>query len=180
MRSKPLIFGGLIVAGFVAQTALLPRLGVVAVVRPDLLLILSVLAGLAFGPKDGLGVGLAAGLLQDVVAGRFIGLFTLAQAGAGYLAGLAAREIYRDRFVAPALAGFWATLFQRVTFLIVFKLGGIPASGTLWEGRLWGEALVNAAVTLALLGPALRLEWWLRPEPRTSLGRRAGRYVAKH
>lgn len=180
MRLKALVFGGLILLAFVGQTAVLPRLGVVAVVHPDLLLVLCVLAGLAFGRREGLAVGLAVGLLQDVAAGRFLGLFTLAQAGTGYLAGLAAQKIYRDRFITPALVGFGATLFQRITILLVLKLGNVPMGGTLWEGRLWGEALVNAAVAVALLGPALRLDWWLQPEHKTALGRRAGRYVAKH
>lgn len=180
MRSKALVFGGLILVAYVVQTALFPRLGVVPVVRPDLLLILCVLTGLAFGPRDGLGVGLAVGLLQDLTAGRFLGLFTLAQAGVGYLAGLAAREVYRDRFIAPAMAGLGATLLQRITILLIFKLGGIPAGGTLWEGRLWGEAVVNAVLALALMGPAVRLETWLRPEVRTAPHRRSGRYIAKH
>lgn len=179
MRSKLAVFGGILLAAFVLQTALLPRLGLGGV-RPDLPLVAAVLAGLAFGPREGIGTGLAAGLLQDLVAGRFVGLFTLSLAGVGYLAGLAAKEVYRDRFVAPALAGFAATLLQRLAVLLILKLGGLPSAGSLWEGRLWGEALLNAGVALALLGPALRLERRLRPEHRSTLGRRAGRYVARH
>lgn len=185
MRTKALAFGGLILAAFAIQTALLPFLGF-GPFRPDLLLVLCVLAGLAFGPREGLGVGLAAGLLQDLAAGRFLGLFTLAGTGVGYLAGLAAQKVYRDRFVAPFLAGFGATLLQRVVILLILKLGGVPTGSALWPGWLWGEALINAAAALALLGPALHLERWLRSEPRTpprrrsSLGRRTGRYVARH
>lgn len=185
MRTKALAIGGIILAAFAIQTALLPFLGV-GPFRPDLLLVLCVLSGLAFGPREGFAVGLGAGLLQDLAAGRFLGLFALVLSGLGYLTGLVGQKVYRDRYLAPSLAGFGATMLQRITILLILNLSGVPTGGAFWPGWLWGEALINAAAALALLGPALRLERWLRAEPRTSLGRRAsvgrrtGRYVARH
>lgn len=76
----------LLVAAFLAQTMLLPHL-TIAGVKPDLLLIASVAAGMAKGKNPGMAAGFFLGLLSDVLYGGVIGLLAFSYLVIGYVSG---------------------------------------------------------------------------------------------
>src|SRR5690606_14639204 len=64
--------------------------------RPDGVLVLATLAGFMGGSRYGLVMGMAGGLLLDLVTGRFLGLHLLIKGAAGAVGGQSARHVYRE------------------------------------------------------------------------------------
>lgn len=92
---------------------------------PDLLLIVILCLAFLRGEKMGLFTGMIAGFWQDIIFGPAIGVFILAKMFSAFLAGLAAREVYRDQIIGPALLVFLLTFIHEViVFLFASFLGG--------------------------------------------------------
>ncbi len=90
--------------------------------HPDLLLILVVSLGILLGSKRGLILGLLAGLLQDIVFGPALGFFALSKAAAGYLAGKASEDTYKDQIFVSAVLILAATVFQELLLFLLTHL----------------------------------------------------------
>lgn len=157
MRRAAAVYAGSALAAFVLQGSVLPHLQV-AHVRPDLLLVLCLTAGLLRGPRAGAVTGFWIGLAQDLLAGRFLGLFALSKAALGALGGFAAQRIYRDRVVVPALTGLAGTVLQRLVMTGALALGGVPAVASSWQASFWLEALANGLFGVLVLGLLARWE----------------------
>ena len=94
-----------LVAGALAlQVTLLSRLQLPGA-TPDLLLLVVLGLGLAYGPSFGLGAGFGAGLAADLVppADHEVGRWAFTLTVVGYLAGLAQAETRRSAFVPLAV-----------------------------------------------------------------------------
>ena len=85
---------------------------------PDLLLVFVVCLAFLWGEKKGIVLGLLTGLLQDLFFGPALGFFALAKMVVAYLAGLTAREVYKDQLAGPMLVVFMATFVHE--FIIFF------------------------------------------------------------
>ncbi len=147
----------LALAALILQSVVFPHLQV-AHVRPDLLLVLCVLSGLAHGPRGGAVTGFWVGLGQDLLAGRFLGLFILSKVTMGAFGGFAAQRVYRDRLVVPALACLVGTILQRLVIIAVMQTAGIRAVASPWQGALWAEALLNGLAGIVLFNVLTRLD----------------------
>jgi rod shape-determining protein MreD len=87
---------------------------------PDLVLIIVLCLTFLTDEKRGMLAGIIAGLLQDIIFGPALGVFTLAKMLAAFGAGLISREIYKDQIVGPTLAVFLLTFFhEAIVFLLV-------------------------------------------------------------
>lgn len=94
-------------------------------VRPDCLLALLVSLGVLLGQGEGLFLGLAAGLLSDVLFGRAIGLGAAAYMLAGLAGGIFYKKFYADNIVIPAAtAAVCAFGKEHLMALSVRLLGG--------------------------------------------------------
>lgn len=129
MLTRPLAAAACLLLTAVVQVVAMPIL-VPARWRPDPMLVLVALYGFLVGPRFGLWVGAAGGLLLDVIGGRFIGLHLLAKGVAGALGGQLTRHIYRENapvaLLLVAVAGVWQELWQLAalrTFGIAVPLG---------------------------------------------------------
>jgi len=99
----------LVVLAALLQVTLVP-LVMPGAARPDGVLVLATLAGFMGGSRYGLVMGMAGGLLLDLVTGRFLGLHLLIKGAAGAVGGQSARHVYREN--APvALLMVALTLF---------------------------------------------------------------------
>lgn len=147
------------------QVAVAPWLPI-AGVQVDLLLLVSLAAGLAGGPERGARVGFLAGILWDLtVAGPF-GLSALAYCLAGYFVGSLQRSVVGPTWWAPipgaALAGGAAVLFYAAV--------GVLLGHTDWlDPHTLVIAAVVALTSAALVLPAIRILSWTEGE---SLGLR--------
>jgi rod shape-determining protein MreD len=76
------------------QAAMPPGLSIMGA-KPDLTLVLAILAGYMFGTEDGIIVGLAAGFYRDMLSGRAIGLGMLLLMYGAILASVLFRHFFR-------------------------------------------------------------------------------------
>jgi rod shape-determining protein MreD len=113
----------------VLQTAVFNKL-TLAGAKPDLLLITVVFFAFIKGARAGAGLGFFYGLLEDLAAGRFIGLNALAKAATGFLVGLTEGKIYKENLLAPGLLIIAASLINGLIVTVLLKITGIPVSFT--------------------------------------------------
>lgn len=92
----------LYVLALLIQVALLPQI-FPAGYAPNVVLSITVLIALHETPKRGMWAGLVGGLMQDVWAGRLIGLNALTFALLGYGVSIVQQKIVRDPIFVPGL-----------------------------------------------------------------------------
>jgi len=79
----------------IAQVAVIPRIAILGI-RPDLTVLLVVLAGLRGGPITGTLFGFLLGLLQDLLVPETLGMNALAKAIVGWQAGKLSGQLALD------------------------------------------------------------------------------------
>lgn len=144
-----------LITAFVAQTAVLSRLGLPGA-TPDLLLVVVLIIAFAAGPVPGTIVGFAAGLLVDVAppASGSVGQTAAIYAAAAFLAGniqLAAVGEF-DVWTVVALAGL-ASAVVVVQLAAGALLGSIAVTWTLVPLIVVTQFVYCAALCAALLVP---------------------------
>lgn len=87
--------------------------------QPDLLLIVIICFSIMWGSKEGALIGFSAGLLQDILFGRLLGLFAFTKLIVGYLSGFTEKNIYRDFVLGPMLIVLIMTfLHEGIAFIL--------------------------------------------------------------
>lgn len=142
--------GLLILVTFLVQAVVMPSFAVLGI-KPNLLLILAVAVAVTYGSYAGLFVGAVGGVIQDIVFGRYIGLFTLAGALAGFLVGLVERRVFKEHLVMQVSLTFGAAIVNNLLIFAFLKAFGIglPVFRSLWH------VVIGEAVYDALLAPPL-------------------------
>ncbi|MCX7781062.1 MAG: rod shape-determining protein MreD [Negativicutes bacterium] len=119
----PVVWAALIIVTLALQSALLPVFAFNGI-KPDLLLIITVSAGLLYGKEHGVGVGFFAGLVQDLAAGGIFGLNTLTKILIGLLAGSAERKVFKEHILLPLTAMAVTTVLSYGAILVLLMLFG--------------------------------------------------------
>ena len=109
----PVIVFALFVMSLTLQGSVLALAGPDGV-HPDILLVIVVSLALLSDSKRGAMVGLAAGLLQDILFGAPLGFFAFTKTLIGATAGLFADEIYKEFVLAPMLLVVAFSVFSDV------------------------------------------------------------------
>ncbi len=137
---------------------------------PDLTLVLAVLCGYMFGTGDGLVIGLAAGFMRDLLAGRTLGLGMLLLMYAGIASSVLLHRFFRRNILfGLVLVAFFTAAYAAVLVLLTYLVPPLPdviypIGELLGRARqaLPGQVLANLAAALplifllALLGPYRR------------------------
>ncbi|NLK51869.1 MAG: rod shape-determining protein MreD [Syntrophomonadaceae bacterium] len=131
----------LVIGSFLLQSTLLDILPLR--IKPDLILILVIFFSLLNGRRHGLIMGVTAGLLQDLLRGRLLGMNLLALALTGWVVGLLEDKVYKENILVPILVVFLATLLHALAMVILSAIAGLHL--TLLTGLYIGvvEALYN-------------------------------------
>jgi len=103
-----------ILAGFLLSSTVFSFLQVWGV-KPDLVIVLIIINGFLYGPREGALWGFAGGILQDFLSGGYLGMHALAGMAAGWLAAVAGNRFYRDN----------AGVLVVSTFLVSFAAGAV-------------------------------------------------------
>jgi rod shape-determining protein MreD len=155
-RSKLIRATLVLVAALVVQVTMLSDLRVLGALA-DLMLALTVAAGLSGGTDRGVTWGFATGVLYDLVLDTPFGLSALTYALVGYAVGLAGSALLRTSGWWPvgvaAMAGaVQATLYTALANLLgdAFPFANLPAI-----------ALIMAAWCALVVLPLIRVMWWV-------------------
>lgn len=149
--SRVLAYTGVVVILALVQAAWLARVQVWgAILDPLVPLIVGV--GILRGAESGAVVGVAAGLLQDLLSGGGpLGVNGLSKLVVGFASGMFERSIYIENPLLPAIATFIGTLLGGVLLVIVALLVGLGVPP--WPAivaRLIVQAVLNSAIAPVL------------------------------
>lgn len=124
---------------------------------PDLVLVVVIVTTLVRGAGWGGGLGMAAGLILDVLSGELIGLGAATKMLTGILVGKAFRGLFPENYIVPALAVFSATLVDQTLYGLGARTFGVPIQllAAMWEVVL-PLAILNSLIALPLYPYVLR------------------------
>ena len=125
--------------------------------RPEVLVLVALMAGFVAGPEDGAVVGFAAGLALDIVVRTPFGLSALVYTVAGYATGSITASVLRSAWWTASLVG---AVGSAGTMLVYALVGAVLGEPTLSGPSLATIVVVVSAVN-AFLAPlaALALRW---------------------
>lgn len=120
---KSIIIGLIIVFNLILQSTLFQWFKIYGVV-PNTALIIVISFAIYSGKMEGAIIGFCAGILQDIIFGRTIGLNTSVLMITGYLVGLMNQKIIKENLIIPFLLTISTTvLYETVNLLLIFLLG---------------------------------------------------------
>lgn len=93
-------------------------------IRPDAMLALIAAMSMLIGSKKGALLGLACGLLTDVLYSRMIGLSAIGLMACGAAGGFFYQKYYADNLVIPALVAAAGAFFKENVMAVAAKLSG--------------------------------------------------------
>lgn len=127
-------------------------------VKPDLLLIIVILAAVMRGKRMGAGLGFIYGLLEDLLVGKYIGLQALTKMLTGYFIGRLERRIFSDNVFVPVVVGALGTLIHSVlVFLALFLVGKFHVfSPENFVTYTLSVSIYNLCVAILAYGPLYR------------------------
>ncbi len=166
MNIRLVVISLAVVFGLILQATVFAQIDVLGLgLVPDLVLIVVVSYGLLKGPWFGAVLGLAAGLIADLmVGGVIVGVGALAKMATGFLAGLLEKTIFKDNLLVPFLALLVGTTIGELIFLLVNSALGWHFGSVLYLlARLVGLSLYNAVLAPPIYRQFYRLETRLTP-----------------
>lgn len=93
-------------------------------VKPDLVTVIVILAGLLYGLVPGGMIGFAGGLLLDYSAGRLLGAGAVSRMLIGGLSGWVAPRIFGDHILVPPMAVLIGTWLEQSAYLFLVNAFG--------------------------------------------------------
>lgn len=161
MSIRPIVIALSIIFGLILQATLFAELNLFGLgLVPDLTLIVVVSYGLLKGPWYGSILGLAGGLVSDLLAGgSIVGVGALARMATGFLAGLLEKTIFKDNLLVPFLSLLAGTAVCEAIFLTINSALGWPLGPVLYLiPRVAAISLYNAVLAPFLYRQFYRLE----------------------
>ena len=129
--------------------------------RPDVMILLAVMAGFRLGPERGAIVGFAAGLSFDVLLSTPLGLSALVYTVVGYGTGVTTAGMVRtSRWAASGVAAAGSA----VGMVLYALVGAVLGEPTLDGPSLASIVVLVAAVNAALAPLAARALTWARTD----------------
>ncbi len=163
--SRAFVYASVVVMVALVQAAWLARAQVLGAAL-DPLLPLAVGMGILRGAESGAMVGVAAGLLQDLLSGGGpLGVNALSKLVVGFASGLFERSIYIENPLLPAIATFVGTLLGEVLLVIVALVVGlgVPSTSAL-AAKMIMQAILNSAIAPLLFRGIRAIETRLQRE----------------
>ncbi len=124
----------------------------------DLLLVVTVCAGLLAGREQGVAVGFFAGLLQDLLSGFLFGYHTLTRMLCGFLCGLMEKQIFKENFLVPMVAAASATVATQIFYWLSAYFVG---EHVVFSRAMLFNLIFSSVCNGALAWPIYELLRWL-------------------
>lgn len=124
MRLRVIITALILLLNIVLQSTVLHYIEVRGVI-PNTMVIIIVSYALLRGSTEGAIVGIAAGLIYDMLYGQSIGYYALLGMGVGYFCGMSFHSFYRENYILPLLLSIAATfLYENAVYITGFFFSG--------------------------------------------------------
>lgn len=135
-----------LVFNLILQTTILQHFRIFGII-PNTTLILLVVFAILFGRKKGAGIGLIAGLLQDILIGKILGVNALVYMLIGLGIGSFENKIFKDHAVTPIFFTLLATLsYHLMHYLIMYTVNDRVDIILLFTKVIAIEAVYNSVI----------------------------------
>lgn len=154
---RKLIYGGILLLALLIQSTLLVQYQPFGII-PDLLLIIVISGALLRGSLFGIQLGLAAGILQDLLIGDF-GTNLVIKILIGYLVGTIEGKVFKEQMMVPLVVAFFMTFFHEFLFLLLSEQLLFTVS-PLWalKTKIYPLALMNTFLMVPIYPVLVWLE----------------------
>lgn len=157
-------YGLILMIALLIETGGAPGLSLFGV-RPELLSLLTMLFTMSHGSQRGAVFGFSAGLMHDLLIGRFIGLYASVLLLLGAVIGFITEQLFKDNFLVRLGTVFAGTALSQVLYFLGMAAFG---RGISWLQLGWQSVLaasvLNTLLSLFLYRPMLildkRLNYW--------------------
>ncbi|OFW57660.1 MAG: rod shape-determining protein MreD [Actinobacteria bacterium RBG_19FT_COMBO_54_7] len=146
---RRLFFFVTLVIALLAQLTIAPEIRI-GVIKPDILLVLTVCWALVEGPGQGAIFGFSAGLLEDIFTTATVGVSAFSKTLIGYFTGEVRQRIVSKSVIWPMLIVFIATIVQELLKFMTWTMVGVEEMPPFNFGVIVGLALFDAAITLLI------------------------------
>ena len=119
-------------------------------IAPNFMLMLIVSIALIRGSKEGALLGIAAGIINDILFGRYIIFSVVNYALIGYMCGKLHKKFYRENYILPFFCTFASSLYLSVVTMITFLVQGKSNFLYLLKSIVIPEVIYTTAVSLII------------------------------
>lgn len=140
----------MVLGNFILQSTILPSFSILGVV-PNTALIFVILISLNKGKYYGGFIGIAIGLMQDIIFATTIGVNAFIYFFIGYTIGSFENTLVRDNLMTPVICSFLGTVFYNVMYaLFMFFLSREIPFIMLMKNVLFVEIIYNIIATIII------------------------------
>ncbi|NLC69586.1 MAG: rod shape-determining protein MreD [Clostridiaceae bacterium] len=169
MRKKIIFNVASIFILILVQTTILDYIKIKGI-KPNLVLIYVICMSILEGSKEGAVIGFFSGLLQDIVSGKILGLYSLFSMYLGAIVGFASKKLYKDNILVVVVFTFFLTGFYECGVYFAGKIGDLQSQHFLYflKWRAFPEALYNSVFSMLMYFLLLRINARINLESRTT------------
>ncbi len=139
-----------LIVNLIFQSTLLPAIAVIGI-KPNTALLIIVTYAMLRGDIEGAILGFFAGLLQDIMFGRVVGLYALLGLLTGFVCGKPFKDFYRENYMIPIVLVGIATMGYELMFYFFYFLFQGKVDLLVYFGRIiLPEAVYTVVVTIPL------------------------------
>lgn len=146
---RRMLFAIIVLVTLLLQLAVVGEISVGSV-KPDILLTATICWALFEGSKRGALFGFWGGLLEDVFTTAVLGVGAFAKTLVGYFSGELRQRVVSRSVAWPMLIVFAGTLLHELIKFAAWTMVGLEQRPPLKPGVIFGLALYNAVLTLAV------------------------------
>ena len=157
-----------VLAAYLLQCTIFPSLEI-AGIKPNLMLIITASFGFMRGPREGMFVGIASGLLIDIQYGNMIGFYALIYLLAGFASGIFKQMFFDEDIKLPILLIAVSDLIYGIVIYFLMFLLRSDFDFLYYLNRIIiPEAIYTVAVTLVVYPLLLFINHKLEAEEKRS------------
>lgn len=148
---KSIVISGLVLLNVILEATLFQYLRIFDV-KPDFVIILIIAYAILEGGAYSTVIGLASGLLIDIMYGRILGVNAFSYMITGYLLGQAHDNVFKDSILPPVLFNFAAVfIYQHLYFFLMYMTGNLLHDGFSYTNILF-RMIIPQSFYNAVLG----------------------------
>jgi len=144
------------------ETTVIPYISVSGI-GPDIVGSFVALVSMLNGRQDGLFVAVAAGFMEDMSSGQFLGLFTVVRLVIGYLAGACYQKVFQEWVLVPMVLVFVTGFVSGCLHVFLLASFGVPfGSYQVVLGAVIFQAAYSALLSLFLMRATCSIDGYVR------------------
>lgn len=145
---RAIVLGILLVLVHVLESTLFQYIRIGGI-GPNFMIMIIVSFALLRGSKEGMWIGMGAGLLYDISFGLHLGPTILVYMFIGFICGKFSKNFYRENFIIPFICTLVSSLFYSMMNMVAFILRGTLCFGYFIKSIVIPELIYT--ITLSLI-----------------------------